>query len=152
MIRNKDYKAIMGVVDTVMGRDAEWISTYGDRIADAEIPSSVKASAKEKDDLLTDAAISESDAMLAAWRGEFATAAAELAETADKAAIADTRLAGWHNLWLGWFYQLTGDSQAASAEYTRARSRLGSAVYLPPPSPTSITGGQKSHLAWKPYI
>jgi hypothetical protein len=146
MIRNKDHKAIMGIVDTVMARDADWISTYGDRIADAEISASVKASAKEKDDLLTDAAISESDAMLAAWRGEFPAAAAALAETADKAAIADTRLAGWHNLWLGWLYQLAGDNQAASAEYTRARSRLGSAVYLPQPSPSSITGGQKVTL------
>lgn len=146
MLRNKDYKAIMGVLDTVMARDAEWISTYGDRIADAEIPQSVKASAKEKDDLLTDAAISEAEAMHAAWRGEFAVAAAALAETADKAAIADARLAGWHNLWLGWFYQLANDPQAASAEYTRARSRLGSAVYLPPPSAYSISGGQKVTL------
>ncbi len=146
MLRNKDYHAIMGVLETVMARDAEWISTYGDRIADAEIPLSVKASAKEKDDLLTDAAISEAEAMHAAWRGEFAVAAAALAETADKAAIADARLAGWHNLWLGWFYQLAGDDQAASAEYIRARARLGSAVYLPQPSANSSSGGQKVTL------
>ena len=146
MLKNKDHKAIMGVLDTVMARDAEWISTYGDRIADAKIPAGVKVSAKEKDDLLTDAAISEAEAMHAAWRGEFVAAAAALAETADKAAIADARLAGWHNLWLGWFYQLAGDDQAASAEYTRARSRLGSSVFLPQPNFSSIAGGQKVTL------
>ena len=84
--------------------------------------------------------------MHAAWRGEFVAAAAALAETADKAAIADARLAGWHNLWLGWFYQLAGDDQAASAEYTRARSRLGSSVFLPQPNFSSIVGGQKVTL------
>ena len=75
-----------------------------------------------------------------AWQGDFALAAAALSETADKAAIADARLAGWHNLWLGWFYQLAGDEGAASAEYTRARSRLGGAVFLPRPRSLTIEG------------
>lgn len=143
MLRNKDHTAVLGVLDTVMARNPEWIATYGDRIADAEISSDIKASAKEKDDLLTEAAISESEAIQFAWDGDFVAATAALAETADKAAIADARLAGWHNLWLGWFYQLAGDAQAASAEYARARSRLGSAVYLPSQSVSSVSGGKK---------
>lgn len=146
MLRNKNYTAIIEVMDLVMARDPGWISTYGSRIADAQLPSEAKASAREKDVLLTEAALSESKAMFAAWEGDFEGAAAALAETADKAAIADARLAGWHNLWLGWFYQLAGDGEAAAAEYTRARSRLGSAVYLPKPEAAKIAAGQKLSL------
>ena len=123
-----------------MSRDSDWIETYGDRMANAELPSEAKASAKEKDALLTGAANAEVRAMHEAWQGDFASAAAALAETADKVAIADARLAGWHNLWLGWFYQLAGDGGAASAEYTRAKSRLGGAVFLPRPKSLEIEG------------
>jgi hypothetical protein len=146
MLRNKNYAAVIEVMDSVMARDPDWISTYGSRIADAELPPEAKASAREKDILLTEAALSESKAMFAAWKGDFEGAAAALAETADKAAIADARLAGWHNLWLGWFYELAGDSGAAEAEYARARSRLGSAVYLPKPEAAKIAAGQKLPL------
>ena len=143
MIRNKSISAIMKVTDLVLQRDSDWISTYGNRIADVELPDDAKASAKEKDTLLTDAALSEAEAMHAAWTGDFTAAAAALAETADKAAIADPRLAGWHNLWLGWFYQLAGDASAASAEYARARSRLGSAIYVPRAESSTTIPGRK---------
>ena len=146
MLRNKNYAAIIEVMDRVMARDSDWIATYGSRIADVELPPEAKASAREKDLLLTEAALSETEAMFAAWEGDFVGAAAALAETADKAAIADARLAGWHNLWLGWFYQLAGDGEAAAAEYTRARSRLGSAVYLPKPKAAKLAAGQKLSL------
>lgn len=146
MLRNKDYAAIIEVMDLVMARDPGWISTYGSRIADAELPPEAKAAAREKDVLLTEAALSEAAAMFKAWQGDFEGAAAALAETADKAAIADARLAGWHNLWLGWFYQLAGDGEAAAAEYTRARSRLGSAVYLPKPEAAKVAAGQRLSL------
>ena len=142
MIRNKNAAAIVNILGKVLARDKEWIETYGNRIAEAEISADIKATAREKDNLLTDAAISEAAAMHAAWRNEYVEAAAALAETADKAAIADPRLAGWHNLWLGWFYQLAGDNDAAGAEYRRARSRLGTAIYLPQPA-SSIPGGER---------
>jgi len=140
MIKGRGGAAILTVMDAVMSRNADWIKTYGDRIVDAELPAEAKASAKEKDALLTVAANAEVHAMREAWQGDFASAAAALAETADKAAIADARLAGWHNLWLGWFYELAGDQDAASAEYARARSRLGGAVFLPRPRSLQIEG------------
>jgi hypothetical protein len=146
LIRNKSIPAIMDVLDRVMARDPEWIETYGNRIAEVDLPSDAKASAKEKDVLLTDAALAEVQAMNAAWRGEYIEAAAFLADTADKAAIADPRLAGWHNLWLGWFYQLANDTDAAIAEYARAKSRLGGAILLPRPASPASTGGQKVSL------
>ena len=151
MIRGNGDAAIMNVMDAVMSRNADWIKTYGDRIADAELSAEAKASAKEKDTLLTVAANAEVHAMHEAWQGDFVSAAAALAETADNAAIADTRLAGWHNLWLGWFYELAGDQDAASAEYARARSRLGGAVFLPSPKSLQIEGHRMtqrgSHLS-----
>ena len=146
MIKNKDASAILGVMDRVLARDPDWISTYGNRIAEAELPADAKAAAKEKDLLLTDAAVSEAIAMQMAWEGNFSDATSILAETADKVAIADVRLAGWHNLWLGWFYQLAGDAEAAGAEYARARSRLGSAVFLPKPQMSQIPTGRKLTL------
>jgi hypothetical protein len=146
MLKNKDYKAIIGVIDQVLARNADWIATYGDRIANADLPPEAKASAREKDALLSEAARSEAEAMYLAWQGDFDGAAAALAETADKAAIADVRLAGWHSLWLGWFYQLAGDSNAAAGEYKRARARLGSGVYLPKPEVTQAITGKKVSL------
>ena len=140
MIKGGGSKAILSVMNAVMEQDADWIKTYGERIADAELPAEAKASAKEKDLLLTAAAVAEVQAMHEAWQGDFASAAAALAETADKVAIADTRLAGWHNLWLGWFYELAGDREAALREYARARSRLGGAVTLPRPKSLTIEG------------
>ena len=71
MLRNKNYAAIIEVMDLVMARDPGWLSTYGSRIADAELPSEAKASAREKDVLLTEAALSESAAMFAAWQDDF---------------------------------------------------------------------------------
>ena len=38
MIRGKDCAAILTVLDAVMSRDPEWIETYGNRIANAELP------------------------------------------------------------------------------------------------------------------
>lgn len=140
MIKGKGSAGILSVMNAVMARDADWIATYGDRIANAELPAGAKASARETDGLLTDAAIAEIRAMHEAWQGDFTAAAAALAETADKAAIADGRLAGWHNLWLGWFYQLAGDQAAATAEYARAKSRLGNAIALPRPKSLHIEG------------
>ena len=146
MLRNKTHVAVLDVMNRVLARDPDWIKTYGDRIAEAELSSGARASAREKDVLLTEAALAEADAMAIAWQGDFVSATAILAETADKAAIADARLAGWHNLWLGWFYELAGDGVAAAAEYTRARSRLGGAVYLPKPEASKIATGQKLSL------
>lgn len=146
MIRNKTSVEIVDVINLVMARNLEWIETYGDRIANADLSAIARASAKEKDSLLTDAAISEAQAIHEAWNGEFATASAALSDTADKVAIADTRLAGWHNLWLGWFYQLAGDQGAAEAEYTRARARLGNAVFLPRIVAPLQLGGHKMTL------
>jgi hypothetical protein len=146
MLRNKDYNAILSILNDVMDRNPEWISTYGDRITNAELPSSAKASAEEKDALLTTAAVSEAQAIQAAWQHDYGQAAAALAETADKAAIADARLGGWHNLWLGWFYQLAGDGGAAASEYQRARSRLGGVVYVPAQAEPQTIGGKKVSL------
>jgi hypothetical protein len=140
MVKGKGAAGIMSVMTAVMARNPDWISTYGDRITNAELPSDAKESAKEKDVLLTAAANAEVRAIHQAWQGDFAAAAAALAETADKAAIADSRLAGWHNLWLGWFYELAGDEEAAAAEYGRAKSRLGTVIFLPRPKSLKIEG------------
>jgi hypothetical protein len=140
MIKGKGGAGIMSVMDAVMSRNPDWINTYVDRIANAELPAEAKASAREKDALLTVAANAEVRAMCEAWQSDFASAAAALADTADQAAIADARLAGWHNLWLGWFYHLAGDEVAAEAEYGRARSRLGTAIFLPRPKSLKLEG------------
>ena len=140
MIKGQGAAGIISVMDAVMSRNDEWISTYGDRIANAQLPNEAKASAKEKDVLLTDAAIAEVRAMANAWQGDFVSAADALAETADKAAIADTRLAGWHHLWLGWIYELAGDREAAKSEYEKAKAQLGLAIFLPRPQSLTIDG------------
>jgi hypothetical protein len=141
MLKNRDHQAITEVMEEVLARNADWITTYGDRIANADLPPEAKASAREKDALLSQAARSEAEAMYLAWQGDFDGAAAALAETADKAAIADVRLAGWHSLWLGWFYQLAGDNDAAAGEYKRARARLGFGIYLPKAEGTEAKEG-----------
>jgi hypothetical protein len=140
MIKGKGRAAIMSVLKAVMAREPDWLNTYGDRITNAELAPDAKASAKEKDLLLTAAAIAEVRAIQLAWQGDYVGGAAALAETADKAAIADSRLAGWHNLWLGWFYEIAGDEIAAAAEYARARSRLGTSVFLPRPKSLKLDG------------
>lgn len=140
--------AIAEVTDTVLGRDASWLSFYGENITKGTLDEDKVARANDAERRLTVAAAAEAEYARAAWEGDRRTARLALEDTIEDAARGDTLLAGWHSIWLGAGYDVEGDSESASLAYRRARSLLGRNVALPA---VSVTGTGEAEKPDSPF-
>lgn len=132
-----DFRA---VVDLVLNRDPGWLSAYGDNIEKGHISSEVRSKADQIENGLLNAAKAEADFIRHIWDGEIAEARLALERTIEATNRADTKLGGWHHVWLGSCYEAEGDRESALASYRRARAQLN--VNFVVPEPRAEIGGK----------
>lgn len=123
--------AILDAINRVMDRNSDWIEFYSDNIEGMDITESAHERAREVEEQLTYAAITEVAFASAIWERDYSEARRILEGGIEDLRRADSRLAGWHNVWIGMCLEAEGDVESAFKEYDRARARLGSAIILP---------------------
>jgi hypothetical protein len=124
----------------VVNRDAGWLRYYQDSVSGFDISSDEKSQAAENDQVLTDAALAESEFAAQMWDGNAAGARDALVSVVDKVVVADRRLSGWYNIQLGHTFELQGDIESAAKQYSQARGRIHGILALPyPTTSTSVT-------------
>jgi tetratricopeptide (TPR) repeat protein len=121
---------VADVINSVLSRNQSWLDFYSGSM-EMDIDAEVSKDAKRIQDLLTKAAISETQFVSALWEQDYATARRALEEQIENVARADTKVAGWHNVWIGLCLEIEGDLESAQAEYDRARDRLERQIVLP---------------------
>lgn len=136
----------IGAIDAVLNRDKTWIEFYGDSIENMEIEEETFQKTNEIEEKMTKAALAEVRFMSEIWVRNYTTARRAIEEVIEETSRADTKLAGWHNFWIGMCLELEKDYEAAQIEYLRARERLGKQVTL------SIKFAQNadSTITWEP--
>jgi hypothetical protein len=122
---------LIDTITTVLSRDKGWIDFYRDTIENSEVEEEAVVRTREIEEGNTRAALAEAIFMSEIWQHNYAEARRAIDESIEQTLNADTKLAGWHNLWLGMCLDLEGDSDAAQQEYQRARQRLGTQILIP---------------------
>lgn len=123
--------AARGVIDQVLSRDAGWMDFYTDNIEKRHLDPKEIERARESEKGLLDAALAAASYAKSIWEGDLAGARQILEETIEAVGRTDSRLAGWHNIWLGGALEAEGDMESAALSYRRAKSQLG-VNYAPP--------------------
>lgn len=118
------------VIDTVLGRDPSWIEFYGESIDEMDLDSEAAERTQQIEERMTQAALAEVKFMSFVWERDYVAARQTFEEIIQETARADTKLSGWHNLWLGMCLEGEEDYEAAQGEYSRARQRLGNQVIV----------------------
>ena len=104
--------------DACLGRDRDWIETYGEFMRDAEVEPE-----PENSEVLSELALCESRFGLRMWRRDYEGAVRALRNTLDRAYELSPSTGAWHGLWLGWAFSLIGDEESARTQYTRAHAK-----------------------------
>lgn len=125
-----DNLKFIDVINTVLRRNQGWIDFYGDSIANMEVDDEAFARTREIEERITKVALAEVQFMSAVWERDYITARQAIEAVIEDTSRADTKLAGWHNLWLGMCLEFEEDYEAAREEYSRARQRLGNQIIV----------------------
>ncbi|QLE47093.1 helicase [Nostoc sp. C057] len=134
------------VADTVLRRDKGWIEFYGEGVENMEIDEKAVQKTTEIEVRMTQAALAEVKFMSAMWARDYVNARVAIEQVIEETQRADTKLAGWHNVWIGMCLEFEEDYESAQIEYLRARDRLGSQVILP----NRLNKNNTSTTTWQP--
>lgn len=113
------------VIDAVLNRDSTWIEFYRESIDEMDVDEEAAERTQHIEERMTKAALAEVKFMSNMWQRDYASARLEIESVIQETLRADTKLAGWHNLWLGLCLESEGDYESSQEEYNRARQRLG---------------------------
>jgi len=127
---NTPDKAV-DITEAVLNRDQGWVDFYREEVRGADLEESVVERAEEAEDGLVEAALAEAKYALAMWESDFPKAREHLEGVAGKTEIADTRLSGWHEVWIAATHDAEGDASAANDHYAVASRRLPAYLKLP---------------------
>jgi tetratricopeptide (TPR) repeat protein len=119
-----------GVIDSVLSRDPSWIDFYGESIDEMDLDAEDTERTQQIEERMANAALAEVKFMSSVWVRDYETARQAIETVIQDTARADTKLSGWHNLWLGMCLESEQDYEAAQEEYSRAQRRLGSQIII----------------------
>ena len=97
---------------------------------------------KQIEERMTQAALAEVKFMSFVWERDYVAARQAIETVIQETVRADTKLSGWHNLWLGMCLESEEDYEAAQEEYSRARKRLGNQIIV-----SKVVGSDSEKLA-----
>ena len=112
--------------DACLGRNEDWIETYGEFMREAEAEPE-----PENSEVLAELALSESKFGVHMWRRDYEGAIRALRKTLERAYELSPSTGAWHSFWLGWAFSLGGDDESARAQYTRAHATQRNIPQLP---------------------
>ncbi len=129
--RVKTSENVVGAIEAVLSRSESWLNYYKSNIKLGELDQEQVNRVADSEASLEEAAISEAKYAAHIWDKEYAKARIEIEKSSVKIAPIDTRLSGWHSVWLGAVYDLENDNESAEKAYSIARERLGRVIHLP---------------------
>ncbi|OYQ62161.1 hypothetical protein B9G53_23685 [Pseudanabaena sp. SR411] len=118
------------VIDAVLSRNSSWIDFYGESIDEMDLDTEATERTKEIEERMTQAALAEVKFMSSVWERDYVTARQAIETVIQETARADTKLSGWHDLWLGMCLEGEEDYEAAQEEYSHARQKLGNQIIV----------------------
>lgn len=138
---------VADVLNSVIGRNQTWLDFYADSM-EMDVDAEASEASRQIEKLLTKTALAEVQFASALWEQDYAQARQVLEEHIEDAVRADTKVAGWHNVWIGLCLEVEGDRESALKEYERARERLERQITLPriAPAETSVQESPNSAL------
>jgi len=142
--RLSDPSQFIGVIDSVLSRNPSWIEFYGESIDEMDLDAEAAERTQQIEERMTQAALAEVQFMSSVWERDYVAARQAIEAVIQETARADTKLSGWHNLWLGMCLEGEGDIEAAQEEYSRARQRLGNQVII---SKVIIDNSRKTEIS-----
>ena len=120
-----DKQGFVDGVNQCLNRDPEWLTFYKDQMS--ELSAAVEPSTDEG--ALAIAQI-ESDFINAFWVRDFGKASQILSQNLSDSFNVSDNIGAWHSLWLGYSYELLGDTEPAFDFYTNAHKVQKN---IPPP-------------------
>ena len=130
------------VINTVLSRDPGWIDFYGDSIVNMDLDAEAAERTQHVEERMTQAALAEVKFMSSMWERDYVAARQAVETVIQETARADTKLSGWHSLWLGMCLENEEDYEAAQEEYSRARQQLGNQIIV-----SKVLGGDSQKIA-----
>lgn len=129
--KSLDDSKFVDVINQVLSREQGWIDFYGDSITNMEVDDEAFQRTQKIEESITKAAVAEVRFMSEIWERNYTIARQTLEEVIEDTARADTKLAGWHNFWIGMCLEFEQDYESAQDEYSRAYKRLGNQIIIP---------------------
>lgn len=131
---------ICSTVEQVLRRDEKWTQIYRAEIQDKDLDPAERQRAQDIEEKMIEAAKAEVRFGELIWQGDVNGARRALEDAVANVARGDGRLAGWFNVWIGYCFDLVGETASARDEYQRARQRISMQAPLPR---GQIDGGAK---------
>lgn len=119
------------ITEAVLGRDDGWIQFYSEEVRSADLDKRAIARVEDAEEALVKAAIAEAQYAEATWENDQPRARRALEMVATETESVDTRLSGWHAVWIAATHDAEGDLDAANNCYATARRRLTNYLRLP---------------------
>lgn len=135
------------IVDAVLKRDEGWLDFYRREVKLSELDKDQLDRLQESEPVMVAATLSEAEYSAAMWLGDTPKAHRELEKYIDKIATYDSKLSGWHSVWLGAAYELDGDKESAYRAYGIAARRLSNSITLPRPKGRNAEQTDKHELS-----
>ena len=127
----KGPKEALQIAEAVLSRDEGWIQFYSEEVRSADLDEEAVARTEEAEEALLEAAIAEAQYAAATWENDLPRARRALEAVATKTEAADTRLSGWHAVWIAATHDAEDDMGAANDHYATAGRRLPNYLRLP---------------------
>ncbi|AUQ71138.1 DEAD/DEAH box helicase family protein [Phaeobacter inhibens] len=134
----------MDIAEAVLNRDQGWVDFYREEVRGADLEDGVVERAEEAEAGLVKAALAEAQYALAMWEADFSKARQHLESVASDTELADTRLSGWHEVWIAATHDAEGDAAAANDHYSIAAKRLPTYLKLPKHAATIASIGRQA--------
>ncbi|MDO9588884.1 MAG: hypothetical protein Q7J13_13240 [Brevundimonas sp.] len=123
------------LVSQVLSREEGWIKFYRDWLNEQSVSEDAKRASEEQQAAIREIALAWVRLWSAMWKGDDADKIVRLRGTIEQhlpaLATADSRGAGWVDMWLGVSYKIDGEHRSAQDHFARARGRLLAALPLP---------------------
>ena len=139
-IKNPD-KALE-ITEAVLNRNPGWVEFYREEVRGADLAETTIARAEEAEEALVKAALAEAQYADAMWKADYPRARIALEMAATSTESADTRLSGWHEVWIAATHDAENDTGSANDHYAAARRRLPDYLRLPRPAATAESIGK----------
>jgi len=119
------------IVGKALSRDSEWLDIYSREILEKDLDPTERDRSENVENKMIAAAKAEIAFGSALWDNRYNDARAAFEAVVADVARGDSRLSGWFNLWIGYCYDVEGDTASAQLDYQRAKQKLGHAIALP---------------------